>query len=556
MDAHSTVTCCRRRWWWLRLAGSTVVFALATASPTAAQERLCDNSYEDCRAPIIDMIRAENVGLDVSMWFMTDTRYSTEIIRRWQAGVPVRILLDLRADENYPANASVRQSFIDAGIPIRHKTTAGINHWKMILYAGQARVHFSAANFANGSYSPITPYTGYVDEAIYFTDDPAVVHTFMTKYDDLWTNTTHYANLANVGAVTRRYPTYPLDPELNFPPDQDYQDRLVSAMRLETQGIDVVMFRITSSKVVDEMIRRAQAGVPIHLITDRGQYRTPTYFWHSYSIDRMFLAGIPIKWKIDSTDQAVHQKSVVLYGRNMAVFGSSNWTSSSEPQREDNYFTRKTSLVTWFAGQFYRKWNNLRVDGTPISPTMFHDFEPGWPEQPVNISPANGAFGVSTSVSLRWEGGWWAHNYDVHFGTTNPPPLVAEVTRVMICRSAVGPEVAAVDPNCGGTAQIFVGFAAFIDGARPDVAAAFPMSTMNLRAGWGFMLLTNTLPNQGNGTYVFHVWAEDREGRAVPLGSRTMTCSNATATLPFGAIETPTQGGVRLERVSSTSDGR
>ena len=127
MDAHSTVTCCRRRWWWLRLAGSTVVLALATASPTAAQERLCDNSYEDCRAPIIDMIRAENVGLDVSMWFMTDTRYSTEIIRRWQAGVPVRILLDLRADENYPANASVRQSFIDAGIQIRHKTTVGIN---------------------------------------------------------------------------------------------------------------------------------------------------------------------------------------------------------------------------------------------------------------------------------------------------------------------------------------------------------------------------------------------------------------------------------------------
>ena len=86
------------------------------------------------------------------MWFMTDTRYSTEIVKRWQAGVPVRILLDLRADATYPANATVRQSFVNAGIPIRHKTTKGINHWKLILYAGQAKVHFSAANFANGSY--------------------------------------------------------------------------------------------------------------------------------------------------------------------------------------------------------------------------------------------------------------------------------------------------------------------------------------------------------------------------------------------------------------------
>ena len=283
--------------------------------------------------------------------------------------MPVRILLDLRADANYPANASVRQSFINAGIPIRHKTTPGINHWKMILYAGQAQVHFSAANFANGSYSPVTPYTGYVDEAIYFTGDPDVVHTFMTKYDDLWTDTTHYANLANVGALTRHYPTYPMDPELNFPPDSDYENRLVSAMRPETQAIDVVMFRITSGKAPDEMIRRAQAGVPIRLITDRRQYRNRTYFWHSYNIDRMFVAGIPIKWKVDSTDQDVHQKSVVLHGQRMAVFGSSNWTgSSSDKQREHNYFTRKPWFVDWFAAQFLRKWNNQQIDGTAHHP--------------------------------------------------------------------------------------------------------------------------------------------------------------------------------------------
>jgi len=419
-------SCVQRLRQWARTAVITAVLGLALSIPTSAQERLCDNSFEDCRTPILNMIRAERVGLDVSMWFMTDTRYSIEIIKRWQAGVPVRILVDLRADANYPANATVRQSFVNAGIPIRHKTTTGINHWKMILYAGQAKVHFSAANFANGSYSPVTPYTSYVDEAIYFTDDPDVVHSFMTKFDDLWTNNTHYANVANVSAITRHYPVYPIDPELNFPPDQDYQDRLISAMREETRQIDVMLFRITSSKVPDEMIRRAQAGVPIRLITDRRQYRNTAYLWHSYNIDRMFVAGIPIKWKVESSGQDMHEKAVILHGRDMAVFGSSNWTtSSSDTQREHNYFTRKPWFVDWFAAQFLRKWNNRRIDGTAISPTMFHNYTPGWPEMPVNISPANGAALGGTSVSLRWEGGWWAHKYDVHFGTTNPPPLVA-----------------------------------------------------------------------------------------------------------------------------------
>jgi phosphatidylserine/phosphatidylglycerophosphate/cardiolipin synthase-like enzyme len=415
-----------RAWRNLRTAGVAAALAFAIAPAASAQERLCDNAFEDCRTPILDMIRAERVGIDVSLWFMTDTRYSTEIIRRWQAGVPVRVLVDLRADASYAANATVRQSLINAGIPIRHKTTNGINHWKMILYAGQAKVHFSGANFANGSYSPITPYASYVDEAVYFTDDPAIVHSFMTKFDDLWTNTTHYANVANVTALTRHYPTYPMDPGLNFPPDQDYQDRLVSAIRQETGQIDAMMFRITSNKVPDELIRRAQAGVPVHLITDRRQYRNTTYFWHAYNIDRMAAAGILIMWK-EAGDQDMHEKAVILYGLDMAVFGSSNWTSSSsDTQREHNYFTRKSWFVDWFAAQFLRKWLNRRADGTTISPAIYRYYTAGWPEMPANLSPSNGTANVGSAVTLRWEGGWWAHKYDVHFGTTNPPPLVAQ----------------------------------------------------------------------------------------------------------------------------------
>ncbi len=103
--------------------------------------------------------------------------------------------------------------------------------------------------------------------------------------------------------------------------------------------------------------------------------------------------------------------------------------------------------------------------------------------------------------------------------------------------------MAPVDPNCGGTAQIFVGFAVFIDGARPDVQAAIRPIPLNSRAGWGFMVLTNMLPNQGNGTYQFFVYAHDRDGHTTLLGTRTMTCANASATKPFGAIDTPTQGG-------------
>ena len=403
---------------------------LAAASPASAQESLCDNSYQDCRARIVQLIRGENVGIDVSFWFMTDSTYSNEIINRWRAGVPVRVILDLRADANYPANATIRQALINAGIPIRHKTTTGINHWKMMLYAGQGKVHFSAANFANGSYNYTNdqPYIRYVDEAIYFTDDPAIVNSFMRKYDDLWTDTVHMQNLANIsGPLTRNYPTYTISPDLNFPPDQDYQDRVVAQLRQETVGVDAVMFRITSGKIPDELIRLAQGGVPVRLITDQNQYRNTTYFWDSYNVDRMHMAGVEIKWKDNTYGQDMHQKSIILHGRDMTVFGSSNWTaSSSDTQREHNYFSTKPWFVTWFVEQFNRKWNNQMAGGGAISPPQFLDFVPGYPEPPVPSAPANGALGIGSSVTLRWEGGWWAHKYDIYLGTSTTPPLLLQ----------------------------------------------------------------------------------------------------------------------------------
>ena len=128
-----------------------------------------------------------------------------------------------------------------------------------------------------------------------------------------------------------------------------------------------------------------------------------------------------------------------------------------------------------------------------------------------------------------------------------------EVVALSICRDAAAGEPVAVDARCGGATQVFVGDATFVEGARPDVEASYSSFPKSRRAGWGLMILTNMLPNRGNGTYVLHAWARGRPvsalelgglPRATLLGSRTITCANATATKPFGALDTPEQGGV------------
>ena len=75
------------------------------------------------------------------------------------------------------------------------------------------------------------------------------------------------------------------------------------------------------------------------------------------------------------------------------------------------------------------------------------------------------------------------------------------------------------------------------------------------RAGWGYLMLTNFLPNLGNGTFRLHAIADDADGHSTILGTKTITCTNSTATTPFGAIDTPGQGGTVSGTTSRTSAG-
>jgi hypothetical protein len=94
-----------------------------------------------------------------------------------------------------------------------------------------------------------------------------------------------------------------------------------------------------------------------------------------------------------------------------------------------------------------------------------------------------------------------------------------------------------------GKGLVYIGDAIFVEGARPDVEAAFPGYPLNSRAGWGYMLLTNFLPNGGNGKFILYAEVTTMNGQQFTLGTKTINCDNANAVKPFGALDTPTQGG-------------
>jgi YVTN family beta-propeller protein len=114
---------------------------------------------------------------------------------------------------------------------------------------------------------------------------------------------------------------------------------------------------------------------------------------------------------------------------------------------------------------------------------------------------------------------------------------VGVLGNLLVYRNAVPGETPS--PNVGD--RVFVGVAQRIRGARPDIEAAFPGFPQNDRAGFALIVLTNTLPNGGNGTFTFEVLVADRLG-IVWLGPRTVTADNSSSLLPFGTLDTPAPG--------------
>jgi PLD-like domain len=401
-----------------------LAFLILTAMSAQAQERLCDPAFEDCRTPLWNLIDAETVGIDVAFWFMQDSSYATKLVNKFKAGVPVRVIVDPRANPTYTGNEAILNQLKAAGIPMRYKIGDGIVHWKMMLFAGQNMLEFSGANYSSNFFVPDAANSNYFDEAIYFTNDTSLIQSFKTKYDDVWTNNVLYANFANVsGPLTRKYPTFPINPELNFPPSadgsQDFLARTQQNMNAETQKIDIIMYRITNQGYSDATIAAVKRGVPVRLIHEPDEYRNLARQWDAWNVDRLFMAGVQIKMRKHLGLN--HQKSVILYGRRLTIFGSSNWTGpSSNFQLEHNYFTTKATFFQWFVNQFERKWN---------STTENQPFVPLPPDQPSYLSPANAATAQPTPITLQWEGGPWAHKYDIYFGTSpNPPLLVANAS--------------------------------------------------------------------------------------------------------------------------------
>ena len=123
---------------------------------------------------------------------------------------------------------------------MRKKSGGGILHWKMMLFHGQNVVEFSKANYYDIAFvrrNPARTSAGTTRQSSSRTTI-GLTNTFRTKFDNLWIDTTNYANYANITSpLVRRYPIYPpLDASLNLPPGAGLREPLGRPVQRRADG--------------------------------------------------------------------------------------------------------------------------------------------------------------------------------------------------------------------------------------------------------------------------------------------------------------------------------
>jgi hypothetical protein len=118
-----------------------------------------------------------------------------------------------------------------------------------------------------------------------------------------------------------------------------------------------------------------------------------------------------------------------------------------------------------------------------------------------------------------------------------------EIDKVQLWRDVAPgettPPVTTQNPADPRNGKIFISDVTFVDGARPDVEAQFGTYPRSYRAGWGYLMLTWGLWNQGNGPFTLYAFALDKEGNIANIGTKSITVNNNAANKPFGSIDTP-----------------
>jgi hypothetical protein len=177
---------------------------------------------------------------------------------------------------------------------------------------------------------------------------------------------------------------------------ENCRTELIRLIRAETRGIYTIQWYTRDTGVVQELINKHRAGVPVRFICDR-KSENATRSGVLQQIYTMRDAGIPLR---EGPSKYVHGKAFIFVGQRVIQFGAPNlsiseWmptTAYTNYRNENNEFHYQASLVDslitiyenfWVSNTYLRDYANITV-GNKARLHPIYPKDPRWSIQPMD----------------------------------------------------------------------------------------------------------------------------------------------------------------------------
>ena len=153
------------------------------------------------------------------------------------------------------------------------------------------------------------------------------------------------------------YPTVMIEGvmvEVWFSPDDGVIERVVELVSQAQDEVVIMAFALTSDPLAEALLERAEAGVSVMIVIERGQAGNA-----GSDIERLRQGGIELL--LDGNPANMHHKVIIIDG-SIVITGSYNFSRNAEEFNDENLLVIHHSGL---AARFLLEWDRVYAQAAP-----------------------------------------------------------------------------------------------------------------------------------------------------------------------------------------------
>lgn len=263
---------------------------------------------------LAEAIDAAQYSVDIAIYRLDLWSVRDALIRAHRRGVTVRVITD--------SDHILEAEIVDlegVGIPVLGDRREPLMHHKFVVIDGldvwTGSMNFTVSGAYRNNNNLIRIHSSQVAQNYSHEFEEMFVED---RFGALSKPDTPYTNMTVDGV--------PL--EIYFSPDDNVAARVVEILRGATSSIDFMAYTFTSDILAESILERAQSGVVVRGVIERGQASNP-----GSEYENLRHAGLDIR--LDSNPHNMHHKVIIIDG-GIVITGSYNFSHRAEKSNDEN----------------------------------------------------------------------------------------------------------------------------------------------------------------------------------------------------------------------------